>query len=61
MDELTEEDLKKTVTYEIWNNFQLSGYDSLSTIITEVPHHRGQLCVYLRLLGIKPPSIYDFS
>lgn len=61
INELTVDDLQKKITYEIWNNFQLTGFDSLSTILTEVPHHRGQLCVYLRMLGIKPPSIYDFS
>lgn len=61
INELTENDLQKKITYEIWNNFQLTGQDSLFTILTEKPHHKGQLCVYLRLLGIKPPSIYDFS
>jgi uncharacterized damage-inducible protein DinB len=24
-------------------------------------HHRGQLFTYLRLMGVKPPDLYDFS
>lgn len=56
---LTEADLEKKVTYSCWGGFKLRGFESLATILEETIHHRGQLCVYLRMLGIKPPFIYD--
>ena len=58
---LTEADMNKKVTYDCWGGFQIGGFESLSTILEEVIHHRGQLCLYLRMLGIKPHFIYDFS
>ncbi|MFX0091270.1 MAG: DinB family protein [Candidatus Hodarchaeota archaeon] len=58
---LTEADMEKKVTYTCWGGIKIGGFESLATILEEVIHHRGQLCVYLRLLGIKPPFIYDFS
>ena len=33
----------------------------LSFTMDEVLHHRGQLTVYLRLLGVPPAFIYDFE
>lgn len=32
-----------------------------SSIYDEHWHHRGQLFTYLRLMGIKPPDLYDFK
>ena len=58
---ITEADMDKEITYTCWGGLKLKGFESLSTILEEVIHHRGQLCLYLRMLGIKPPFIYDFS
>jgi len=58
---LTEADMDKKVTYNCWGSVKIGGFESLSTIFEEVIHHRGQLCIHLRMLGIKPPFIYDFS
>ncbi|MHA2226559.1 MAG: DinB family protein [Candidatus Hodarchaeales archaeon] len=58
---LTEEDMNKKVKYNCWGGVQMGGFESLSTILEEVIHHRGQLCLYLRMLRIKPPFIYDFN
>ena len=40
-------------TYPAWQYFQFA-YD-------EHWHHRGQLFVYLRLLGKEPPNLYDYQ
>ncbi|MHA1226077.1 MAG: DinB family protein [Candidatus Hodarchaeales archaeon] len=60
-DKLKEEHLEREVIYKNWGGFKLSGFASMMTILEEIIHHRGQLCVYLRILGLKPPFIYDFS
>ncbi|UCE12187.1 MAG: DinB family protein [Candidatus Heimdallarchaeota archaeon] len=59
LSKLTEADLDKKVTYSCWGGFKLGELASLATIPEETIHHRGQLCVYLRMLGIKPPFIYE--
>lgn len=61
VEKLTEEDMDKQITYNCWGNVKMGGFESLSTILEETIHHRGQLCLYLRMMGIKPPFIYDFS
>ncbi|MFX0173727.1 MAG: DinB family protein [Candidatus Hodarchaeota archaeon] len=58
---LTESDMEKRITYSCWGGVKIGGFESLATILEEVIHHRGQLCLYLRMNGIKPPFIYDFS
>lgn len=58
---LTEEHLTTQVTYNCWGGVKIGGFESLSTILEEIIHHRGQLALYLRMLGIKPPFIYDFT
>ncbi len=58
---LTEDDMEKEITYKCWGGVKIPGFASMATILEEVIHHRGQLCLYLRMLGIKPPFIYDFS
>lgn len=58
---LTEENLASEVVYHCWGDFKIPGRASMFTINEEVIHHRGQLVLYLRMLGIKPPFIYDFS
>lgn len=37
------------------------GWKILAAAYDETLHHRGQLTVYLRLLGIEPVSIYDLE
>jgi uncharacterized damage-inducible protein DinB len=63
IDQLTEAQLAQTVTYTCWHGFELTGIASLMTIQEEVVHHRGQLTLYLRLLGYELPVgfIYDYS
>ena len=61
LEKLTDGHLEKKITYHCWGSVKIGGFESLATILEEVIHHRGQLCLYLRMLGIKPPFIYDFS
>ena len=54
---MSDEDVARPVesflgTYPAWQFFMFS-YD-------EHWHHRGQLYVYLRLLGKEPPNLYDY-
>lgn len=58
---LTEANLDEKVIYGCWGGAKIGGFESLATILEETIHHRGQLCVYLRMIGIKPPFIYDPS
>jgi uncharacterized damage-inducible protein DinB len=66
----TEADMNKEVTYSCWGDVKvgglasmgtIGGLASMGTILEETVHHRGQLCIYLRMLGIKPPFIYDIG
>jgi uncharacterized damage-inducible protein DinB len=61
VERMTEADMEKQVTYNCWGGAKIGGFESLATILEETIHHRGQLCLYLRMIGIKPPFIYDFS
>jgi len=61
LSKLTEAEMDRKVTYKCWGGFTLGGFESLGTILEETIHHRGQLCLYLRMLGIKPPFIYDYA
>ena len=56
---LTEEELDREIQY--YFGMRASGQDSIQNMMEEVLHHRGQMQVYLRLMGVKPPSIRDFS
>lgn len=56
--DLTEEDMRKTVKC-FWGDMQ--PFILFSSAYDEHWHHRGQLYVYLRLLGIEPPNLYDYS
>jgi uncharacterized damage-inducible protein DinB len=40
-------------------NRRMTGFEWLWAYFTHTAHHRGQLEVYLRLKGIKPPD-YEF-
>jgi uncharacterized damage-inducible protein DinB len=46
-------------TIKAWGE-DFPAWKMLSFVHDEVLHHRGQLTVYLRLLGITPVFIYDF-
>ena len=61
VEKMTEIDMEKKVSYNCWGDVKMGGFESLATILEETIHHRGQLCLYLRMMGIKPPFIYDFS
>lgn len=56
---LTDEDMKKKVE----NFFGMEYYPFMcfSDSYDHHWHHRGQLYVYMRLLGIKPPFLYDYK
>ncbi|MHA2231486.1 MAG: DinB family protein [Candidatus Hodarchaeales archaeon] len=58
---LTEADMDKQVTLTCWGGIKVGGMACMATILEETIHHRGQLCIYLRILGIKPPFIYDIE
>ncbi|WP_371801950.1 DinB family protein [Candidatus Lokiarchaeum ossiferum] len=63
LESLTEDKLQQEITFHCWHGFKLAGIQALMTIQEEVVHHRGQLTLYIRLLGIKLPVgfIYDYS
>ena len=52
------------ITYSLndvgWGTWSLSSDEAVQTAIEEKIHHRGQLSLYLRLLGIIPPKIYSY-
>ena len=56
--------LTNTVSYNLdkvgWGSWSLTGQRALETAFEEMVHHRGQIYIYLRLLGIKPPIIYPY-
>jgi uncharacterized damage-inducible protein DinB len=53
---LTDEQISAEI--ECWGE-KFRGYQILDFVMQEHLHHRGQLTVYLRLLGIKPVFVYD--
>ena len=58
---LNEEDVKKTVTFKVWEPWwSQTGLEAIRTSLEEMIHHRGQLCTYLRLLGLNPPLLYSY-
>ena len=63
IENLTEQQLNQQVVFHCWHGMKLTGLQSIMTITEEIPHHRGQLTLYLRLMGISLPIgfIYDFS
>jgi len=52
---LDEEMLERQVEY--YFGLGATGLDSLRNLTEEVLHHRGQMQVYLRLMGIRPPRL----
>jgi uncharacterized damage-inducible protein DinB len=57
---LTENDVTKKVTFEIWEKWSQTGFEAIQTSVEEMIHHRGQLCTYLRLLGKDAPLLYEY-
>ena len=55
LSDLTDDHLDREIEY--YFGMRASGLDSLRNLTEEVLHHRGQLQVYLRLMGVEPPSI----
>ncbi len=53
---LTERDLKRKV--KLFFGMELPASVCIATVYDEHWHHRGQLYVYLRLLGVEPPFVY---
>jgi len=53
---LAERDLKRKV--KLFFGMELPASGCIATIYDEHWHHRGQLYVYLRLLGVDPPFVY---
>ena len=63
---ITKADLDKTVWYRDFTSHGIpdwsrTGWESLTTLLEEILHHRGQLFTYLRLMGIHPPHLYDYT
>lgn len=59
----SEEDLNKTVQFPVGPGKMgdLRRFDVVWSSLMDQVHHRGQLSVYLRLVGAKVPSIYGPS
>ena len=56
---LTDKQLKRKVK-TFWGA-PLPAFICFTAFYDEHWHHRGQLYTYLRLLGIKPPDLYDYK
>lgn len=61
INDLKEEDLDKEIKFSCWGGITAKIGMAVDTIAEELFHHRGQLCTYLRIMGIQPPSIYEYS
>ena len=57
-EEISEEKLNSIIKC-FYGDFPI--YEHLGFIYDEHWHHRGQLYVYLRLMGVQPPFLYDFE
>ena len=52
---LTEDHLTRTVYDAL--GAQKTGFQHMNVIYEETLHHRGQLMIYLRMMGVTPPSL----
>ena len=57
---IEDDDLDVEIQYNQWNNYTTLAEIALLYIVEEFFHHRGQLSIYLRLLGVKPPFLYNY-
>ena len=55
---ITDDTLELEIKYEQWDDYTTQAGIALLYIVEEFFHHRGQLSIYLRLLGIEPPFLY---
>ena len=71
-DKIMPEMLDKTINFDFsnapkdhlahgWGNFSVPATACFYTVNEEAIHHRGQIFLILRILGIPPPFIYDTS
>ena len=71
-DKIKPEMLDKTISFDFsnapkghlthgWGTFSIPAIACLFTINEESIHHRGQIFLILRILGIPPPFLYDAS
>jgi uncharacterized damage-inducible protein DinB len=56
---MSEEDLTRMTKNEVGPP-SAPGYASMSMAYEEALHHRGQLMLYLRMMGVAPPRPYDY-
>lgn len=56
---ISEQDLERDVPF--FFGLKLKGAFCLGNILEEISHHRGQLYIYIRLMGQEPPFLYNFS
>lgn len=60
-DSLKAKDLDQSINYNFsWGNWSLTGQRALETAFEEIIHHRAQIYIYMRMLGLKPPLIYPY-
>ena len=56
--------LDDTIVYNLekvgWGSWNLTGQRAIETAFEEIIHHRGQIYIYMRILGVKPPLIYPY-
>ena len=58
---INEEDIKKIVTFEVWEPWwSQTGFEAIRTALEEMIHHRGQMCTYLRFIDLNPPLLYPY-
>ncbi len=55
----TDVNLDRTVHYYFGQ--RLTGMESMARVVEETIHHRGQLMLYLRLMGVTPPGLYRYE
>jgi uncharacterized damage-inducible protein DinB len=58
VDSLTEEEATRPIKSKFG---EMNALRIINVMLEEAIHHRGQFTIYLRLLGVKPPSIYDYN
>ena len=63
VENLTNDQLKQEITFHCWHGLKLNGQYSMMAIPEEIVHHRGQMTLYLRLMGVqlRVGFIYDYD
>jgi len=55
---LKDQDLEKVAKFPTWN-WEAPIYEAIGPILEHQVHHRGQLIVYFRILGLEPPKRWE--